>query len=194
MTTTQAMYYNFFMKKTNINNFENRYIAYSDGRIFSLIKNRFLKFSYSNTTEYLTVLLSNKKIKKQKLVHRVIAETFIPNPKNKPCVNHIDGNKLNNNIKNLEWVTYSENMQHAFKIGLCELTKKNGIKNLKKYNLQRRMFNLEDIKFIILNPKELSQRKLANHFEVGLKTIQNILNGESYVDLVKEIRCQQLKN
>lgn len=51
-------------------------------------------------------------------IHRLMAETFIPNPENKSQINHKDGNKLNNNINNLEWVTPSENAQHAVKYGL----------------------------------------------------------------------------
>jgi hypothetical protein len=52
------------------------------------------------------------------LIHRLVAQTFIPNPENKPEVNHKDGNKHNCYYKNLEWVTPSENKQHAFDTGL----------------------------------------------------------------------------
>jgi hypothetical protein len=61
----------------------------------------------------------NGKYKMQK-IHRLVAKAFIPNPENKPQVNHKDANKLNNNISNLEWATAKENSQHGWENGLCE--------------------------------------------------------------------------
>lgn len=63
---------------------------------------------------YIVGLTRNGKHKKYR-VHRLVAQTFIHNPENKPCVNHIDCNSLNNNLNNLEWCTYSENLIHSYK-------------------------------------------------------------------------------
>lgn len=67
---------------------------------------------------YLAVGLINDSGKKTTLIHRIVAETFLENNLNKRCVNHIDGNKENNIVTNLEWNTHLENNRHAIKIGL----------------------------------------------------------------------------
>jgi hypothetical protein len=67
---------------------------------------------------YISVRLLKNKIEKTYLVHRLVGLAFIDNLENKPCINHINGVKTDNNLLNLEWVTYRENNIHAFKTGL----------------------------------------------------------------------------
>ena len=79
------------------------------------------------------VTLCKNGIQKKYLLHRIVANAFIPNPYSKPQVNHIDGNTLNNCVDNLEWVTGSENMQHAIRTGLysAEQSKEAGMTHAK---------------------------------------------------------------
>ena len=89
------------------------YLITVDGRVFSLKTMRFLKLS-DRGDGYKTVHIDNRHYR----VHRLVANAYIPNPENKPTVNHIDGKKDNNMLCNLEWATLSENMQHACDTGL----------------------------------------------------------------------------
>lgn len=119
----------------NVKEFNGLYEVSSDGRMKSYKRykeGKILKLSkYSNG--YLFVKLSpmnthRGEYKKAYSVHRLVAETFIPNPNNYPCVNHKDGNKQNNNVDNLEWCTYSYNLKHAIEIGVvknqCKICRK----------------------------------------------------------------------
>jgi hypothetical protein len=77
-----------------------------------------LKCAIKKSTGYPTVCLTKEKKEYSITVHRLVALAFIPNPKNKPQVNHIDGIKENVFFKNLEWATSKENNEHAYKTGL----------------------------------------------------------------------------
>ena len=72
----------------------------------------------TNRWGYNFVGISNRNGRKSKIVHRLVAETFIPNVNGLREVNHIDGNKQNNRVENLEWCTRSQNLKHAYKLGL----------------------------------------------------------------------------
>jgi|688.fasta_scaffold872797_1 hypothetical protein len=86
---------------------------------------------YINRHGYVKVQISKNSKQKQVSVHRLVAIAFLPNNENKPEVNHIDGNKLNNKIDNLEWSTRSENVIHGIKNNLIQV-KKRGLHNMSK--------------------------------------------------------------
>jgi len=93
-------------------------VKYKNNKIY-IYKERILNLEECKNG-YLRINLQKNKKRKHYLLHRLIAQTFIPNPKNKPTVNHINGIKSDNRIENLEWNTRSENTKHAFRIGLMK--------------------------------------------------------------------------
>jgi len=101
----------------------NNYTLHSNGRVFSKVSNKFLAIN-TDPKGYPVVSLYIDKVPTKKRVHRLIAKEFLPNPENKRTVNHIDGNKSNNDVSNLEWSTDSENNQHALDTNLRTPRKK----------------------------------------------------------------------
>lgn len=97
----------------DIPNYEGEYQVSNYGRVKNLSKGRILK-GHKTNRGYIQVELHGKVL----VVHRLVAQAFIPNPQDKPQVNHIDGNKTNNHINNLEWCTNGENQIHAYRLGL----------------------------------------------------------------------------
>ena len=87
---------------------------------------------YEDKNGYMYVTLQKDKKRKTIKVHRLVAEAFVENPNNYPCVNHIDSNRSNNNIDNLEWCTYKQNMQHALLNGRFENMRKINSEIMKK--------------------------------------------------------------
>jgi len=111
------------------------------------------------------VLYCNKKPKTVGL-HRLMALAFLPNPKNKPQVNHKNGVKVDNRICNLEWVTLSENRQHAYDFGLQ-----------KPHQVWRKL-SPADVVEIKKTSAEFTRKELAQKYRVSLSLIGAILNNK----------------
>lgn len=109
-------------------------------------------------------------------IHRLVAKAFIPNPENKPQVNHIDGNKLNNRWDNLEWCSNQENTIHAWKNGLCKNKKGEDNPVAKLTNEQAEWIR----NHYIPRHKEFGTRGLARKFGVAHSRIIFILKNKSY--------------
>ena len=130
---------------------------------------RMLKQTINNSSNrthggvYKLVELSKHGKGKKFLVHRLVATAFIPNPENKPQVNHIDGDHFNNAVSNLEWCTGSENMQHAMRTGLysAELSRKAG------------MTHAKPVKCIETGKHYASQGEAASDNGISLSVVQN---------------------
>lgn len=102
------------MPNREIIGYEGHYSIDEHGIILNMKSKIYKKPNIANTGYYVITLYKNNKSKTY-LLHRLIAIHFIPNPNNKPCINHIDGNRLNDELSNLEWVTHQENMVHAWR-------------------------------------------------------------------------------
>ena len=172
----------------DINGYEGCYQVSNLGRIKSLdrmtnnqygeyfMKGRILKNSIIKEKGYCRVSLNNGNGKISKRVHRLVAEAFIPNPENKPEVNHKDGNKLNNCVSNLEWCTNKENIEHSIRTGLKKHC--NGCSNSSS------KFTEEDIIFIRKNYKKRDPMyggvALARRYSCCPKTIYDIVTKKHY--------------
>jgi hypothetical protein len=109
--------------------YEGLYQVSNFGRLKSFWRKKeiIMKPSNNGWGYYFVSLRKNETKIKSITIHRLVAEAFILNPENKEQVNHIDGNKLNNHVFNLEWCTRLENMRHGFKMGLIKTSKEHQI-------------------------------------------------------------------
>lgn len=148
---------------------DTKYIATSDGNIFNEKTGKYLKPQSNGNYYKVTLTICGKQI--QILLHRIIAECFIPNPLNKREVNHINGDKYDNRVENLEWVTPSENQRHAVETNL----KQHGT------DLWNGKFTKEQVLSIIKDKQEgYSCRELGRKYGVDPTTISAISRGLRY--------------
>lgn len=175
---------------TPAHGWEDRYEVTSHGKVRS--KSRVVQSSYGKTRRiqgrelrpqlirgYPAICLCVDGKRKNLLVHRIVAETFILNPERKPCVNHLDGDRQNNKVDNLEWCTHAENMRHAHETGLippstigpgeaCPASKLNDI-------------SVAEIKKHLRNG--VRQNKLAAQYGVAKGTIHYIAKGVTWAHI-----------
>ena len=163
--------------------FEDRFQISNLGNIYSK-KNKKQLVQGTSKTGYkvLSTRIGGKNgIYKCFKVHRLVAQAFIPNPENKPFVNHIDGNKLNNHVNNLEWCTNQENIKHAYDTGLLDLT------HLQEFNKKARKLTKEEVYFVRKHytprHKEYGARALGRKYNVDKNTILDILSFKAYKDI-----------
>ena len=149
--------------------YHSNYLIYRDGRIFSLITNKFL--NPCNNLDGYPKVTCDKKIRS---VHRIVAEAFIPNPENKPEVNHKNGIKTVNHVENLEWTTKQENIAHAINNGL-----RAGLRGEQIYNTSMTAWKVKAIR-LFYEYKMYSTRFLADHYGVSQSCIKAIKNRQNW--------------
>ena len=164
-----------------ISGYDNYFVS-TIGRVKNINTGRILKQG-TVTHGYLAVNLFKHNIGKTKKVHRLVAQTFIPNPKLKEFVNHKDFNKSNNNIDNLEWVTPKENSHHA-KMGGRLSGAKRKLRGESNANCK---ISDQQIKEMLLDRANGSRlRELSAKYKTSISNISMILNrkrrhADSYV-------------
>ena len=162
------------MELRDVVGYEELFMVSSKGDVYSKRTKKFLK-QRQHPHGYLhiaTKIGGRSGVDKCFKVHRLVAEAFIPNPDNKPFVNHRDGVKTNNKVENLEWVTPSENIKHAYATGLS------------RPRTQEKKLSQEDIAYVVSTyapyDREFGARALARKFCVDKSTILKYVASEKH--------------
>lgn len=145
------------------------YVVYPDGRVQNKNSGRFLKPDINRVNGYARYTLCHNGRTKRFLAHRLVAMLYVSNPDNKPEVNHKDGNKLNNVVENLEWVTRSENEYHSY-----EILGKQVPKGVRRWNAR---FTDEDITAIREYAKTATHQATADAFKCSRQYVSDLVSG-----------------
>lgn len=166
----------------DVKGFEGRYKISNHGRLMSInsrySEDHILDTCINRPNGYYATALKSAPKKRHVTIHTLVAENFLEKPDKKSiCVNHKDGNKLNNHVSNLEWITRSENTKHAYITGLSN-TKGNKNGRVKITETQAHAIKYKLIGF--------TQRELGKIFGVSHIQIGRIINGESWPHINKD--------
>lgn len=147
------------------------------GKVYSTTatKLRLLKPGVKRAGYRFVGLTNDLNERKYEMVHRLVANQFIPNPENKPTVNHKNGNKSDNHVQNLEWCTFSENSIHAIETGLAH----SGLKSWKS--------KLNKNQILEIFYAKGSYSKIGKRYNVCAQTVCNIKNKYTYKKELKDV-------
>ena len=169
----------------DVRGYEGYYKVGVDGKVYSTHtyngRKPTIKKAYLGKRGYYVVDLVKNQKRKNVKVHRLVADAFIPNPYNKPQVNHIDCNKLNNNASNLEWVTNKENVAHAIRSGL-----------VKDYDHVKYAKKLTPELAIKIYKEDGLHKDIAKKYSIGVSTVTHIKRGSRWGKYTK--RLDRLKH
>lgn len=149
----------------SIPGYEGVYSVSNLGNIRNDIRNK-LRATGNNGRNYLFIPLCVNQVKKNFYVHRLVAEMFVENPNDLPCVNHKNGIKSDNRDSNLEWVTYKQNTQHSKEV----LGNMIGVKNGSAKLTEEDVLNIREMKSL-----GIKQIRIAETFNVSKGTISLIV-------------------
>lgn len=149
----------------DVEGYEGFYQVSNFGRVRNFSSGRVLKLMVHEKGR-LYVKLCKKGAYRMLFVHVLVAKAFIPNLECKPQVNHKNGIKTDNRVENLEWVTGSENLLHAYEIGLRVSA--------------RRKLSEEDVRYIRENPDGLTRKQLSEKFGICISTLDMVRSGRTY--------------
>lgn len=158
----------------DVKGYEGLYRVSNLGNVLGIKHNKLLS-QKTNKYGYKEVNLFKNRKGKSITVHRLVAQTFIPNNDNKPQVNHIDGDKANNVVNNLEWTTNNENMLHASTTGLRDnkqigmIVKEKRGKKVMQYDLDGRFIKCWN-----------SVREVADELNIDRHAVRKVCKGEAH--------------
>lgn len=158
----------------DIKGYENLYQVSNFGNVKSFYNKSHLLKLKPDKYGYISVTLVKEKKKKRKRVHRLVAEAFIENTNNYLVINHIDGNKQNNNVNNLEWCTQKHNIEEAWRLGLSktseknrkissEWCKKNKIKKVAQYDKEMKLIKIWNSEIEASKKTKISKTSINNN-------------------------------